>query len=145
MTTITLEYRVKDSWGNKSSILSRTVYIYESRQYGNHAFYATPITDASGAPFDSYYDNNASDPNNPFLTSVRKDSDGDGVSDYWEYALGFDYKNKLSKPNLSDPAVFQSLSSLSISELSARLSKMNDFSSLSSVSGISDFNSTLGL
>ena len=145
MTTITLEYRVKDSWGNKSSILSRTVYIYESRQYGNHAFYATPITDASGAPFESYYDNNASDPNNPFLTSVRKDTDGDGVSDYWEYALGFDFKDKSSKPNLSDPAVFQSLSSLSISDLSSRLSKMNDASSLSSVSGISDFNSTLGL
>jgi hypothetical protein len=34
---------------------------------------------------------------------------------------------------------------LSISDLSSRLSKMNDASSLSSVSGISDFNSTLGL
>ena len=38
MTSVTIEYRVKDSWGNLSSIMTRNVYIYESRQYGNSAF-----------------------------------------------------------------------------------------------------------
>jgi hypothetical protein len=153
MTTITIEYRVKDSWDNLSSIMTRTVFIYESRQYGDSAFYATPLTDASGAAFESYYDvngtNNALHANNPFITSVRKDSDGDGISDYWEFALGYDYKNP-SDPDpslniLSNPATFQALSSLTVGEFQTRLSPMVDASALSSVPGLSDFNATSGL
>lgn len=153
MTTITIEYRVKDSWDNLSSIMTRSVFIYESRQYGDSAFYATPLTDASGAAFESYYDvngtNNALHANNPFITSVRKDSDGDGISDYWEFALGYDYMNP-SDPDpslniLSNPATFQALSSLSVGQFQSRLSSMIDASALSSVPGLGDFNATSGL
>ena len=149
MTSVTIEYRVKDSWGNLSSIMTRNVYIYESRQYGNSAFYATPLTDASGAAFESYYDvngtNNSLHASNPFITSTRKDSDGDGVSDYWEFAMNTNYKDPSSKPDLSDPATFQAMSLLSIPQLQGRLSLMNDASALSSVPGLADFNATSGL
>ena len=83
MTIITIEYRVMDGWENLSRIVTRTIYIYESRQYDGYAFYATPVLDASAAPFEDYYNNGTG---NPFLTSARKDTDGDGVSDFWEYA-----------------------------------------------------------
>ena len=142
MTTITIEYRVKDSWDNLSSVMTRTVFIYESRQYGDSAFYATPLTDASGATFESYYDVNGT---NPFITSTRKDSDGDGVSDYWEFAMNTNYKDPSSTPDLSNPATFQAMSLLTEIDLRDRLRLMNDASALSSVPGLADFNATSGL
>ena len=105
--------------------------------------------DASGGSFESYYDtngtNNALHSSSPFITSARKDTDGDGVSDYWEFAMDTDHKNPLSKPDLSDPATFQSLSSLTVAQLQSRLGMMNDAKALSSVPGLADFNATLGL
>ena len=35
------------------------------------------------------------------MSAARKDTDGDGVSDFWEFALNTDFKNPLDKPNLS--------------------------------------------
>jgi len=153
MTTITIEYRVMDGWENKSDIVTRMVYLYESRQYGSYAFYATPITDASGGAFEQYYDNNTTSAfgdSNPFLTSARKDHDGDGVSDFWEFALGTNFKDPNDVPNMSNPATFQALSAASIGgdpvlELQSRLSKLHDASALSGVRGLGDFNATLGL
>jgi len=142
MTIITIEYRVMDGWENLSRIVTRTIYIYESRQYDGYAFYATPVLDASAAPFEDYYDNGTG---NPFLTSARKDLDGDGVSDFWEYALGTNHKDRSDLPDMSDPAVFQALSSLSVPDLTSRLSKMNGASELKGVYGLSDFNATSGL
>ena len=81
MTLITIEYRVKDHWDNASIIATRLVYFYESRQFGNHAFYATPLTDAGGKPFEDF-DNNGTAGTNPSLSGARKDHDGDGVSDF---------------------------------------------------------------
>jgi len=147
MTTITIEYRVMDGWENKSEIMTRLVYLYESRQYGQYAFYATPITDASGGAFEDFYDNNST---NPFLTSARKDLDGDGVSDFWEFALGTNFKDPNDVPDMSSAATFQALSASSIGgdpvlELQSRLSKLHDASALSGVNGLGDFNATLGL
>jgi hypothetical protein len=118
------------------------VYIYESRQYDGYAFYATPVLDASAAPFEDYYNN---DTGNPFLTSARKDLDGDGVSDFWEYALGTNHKDRTDVPDMTDPSVFQSLSALSVPDLTDRLSKMNGASELKTVYGLTDFNATSGL
>ena len=67
------------------------------------------------------------------------------MSDYWEFAMDTDHKNPLSKPDLSDPATFQSLSSLTVAQLQSRLGMMNDAKALSSVPGLADFNATLGL
>ena len=142
MTVVTIEYRVMDGWENLSRIITRVVYIYESRQYDGYAFYATPVLDASAAPFEDYYNN---DTGNPFLTSARKDLDGDGVSDFWEYALGTNYKDRTDVPDMTDPAVFQSLSALSVPDLTDRLSKMNGASELKTVYGLTDFNATSGL
>ena len=142
MTVITIEYRVMDGWENLSRIVTRTIYIYESRQYDGYAFYATPVLDASAAPFEDYYDNGTG---NPFLTSARKDLDGDGVSDFWEYALGTNHKDRTDVPDMSDPSIFQALSSLSVPDLTSRLSKMNGASELKAVYGLSDFNATSGL
>ena len=98
--------------------------------------------DASAAPFEDFYDNGSG---NPFLTSARKDLDGDGVSDFWEYALGTNHKDRSDLPDMSDPAVFRTLSSLSVPDLTSRLSKMNGASELKGVYGLSDFNATSGL
>ena len=37
------------------------------------------------------------------------DTDGDGVSDFWEFAMNTNYKDPSSKPDLSDPAIFQAM------------------------------------
>jgi hypothetical protein len=142
-----------DGWENKSEIITRMVYLYESRQYGSYAFYATPITDAAGGAFEQYYDNNTTSAfgdSNPFLTSARKDLDGDGVSDFWEFALGTNFTDPNDVPDMSSTATFQALSAASIGgdpvlELQSRLSKLYDASALSGVRGLGDFNATLGL
>jgi hypothetical protein len=91
-TLLTLEYRVMDGWGNLSSIRVRNVYIYESSQYDQYAFYATPINglenDPSGS-MENYFNNGSG---GDYLTSFRKDTDGDGMSDYWEAVFETDAK-----------------------------------------------------
>lgn len=92
VTMLTLEYRVMDGWGNLSNIAVRNVYVYESYQYDQFAFYATPINGLENDPsgeMEAYY-NNGSTTN--YLTSFRKDSDGDGMSDYWEAVFETDHK-----------------------------------------------------
>ena len=144
MTTLTIEYRVMDGWSNKSEIITRRIYIYESRQFDGYAFYATPLTDASGADFEQFYDNGSGD---PFLTSVRKDLDGDGVSDFWEFALGTDYKKAgvpgaadNYTPDIGDHATFKDLhfEKISNADLRDRLRGLHDASDL-----YRDFNSTI--
>ena len=111
VTKILIEYRVKDGWGNLSNIVERTVYIYESRQFDGFAFYATPITDGNGVAFEDYYDNNTS---GAYLKLTRKDTDGDGVSDYWEKVFGSNPLDRNSVPtdeqnqeiDFSDPQTF---------------------------------------
>jgi hypothetical protein len=91
-TLLTLEYRVMDGWGNLSNIRVRNVYIYESSQYDQYAFYATPINglqnDPSGVMENYFNDGSGGD----YLTSFRKDTDGDGMSDYWEAVFETDAK-----------------------------------------------------
>ena len=137
--TITLNYYVKDGWDNTSSPLSRTVHFYQSAQYDGYAFYATPISNKDGGDFEDFYDNASG---NPFLTSVRKDTDGDGVSDYWEVALGTDPQNKSSLPDMTDQSVFQALSGVDPNTLKANFNKLNDASALSGVNGVNGFSST---
>ena len=137
--TITLSYYVKDGWDNISNPLIRTVHFYQSAQYDGYAFYATPISNKDGGDFEDFYDNGSG---NPFLTSVRKDTDGDGVSDYWEVALGTDPQNKSSLPDMTDQSVFQALSGVDPNTLKANFNKLNDASALSGVDGINGFSST---
>ena len=151
MTIITIEYRVKDHWDNSSSIATRLVYFYESRQFGNYAFYATPLTDAGGQPFEDY-DNNESVGMNPALSGARKDTDGDGVSDFWEFALGTDPERvgvpgdpDKYTPDFANPLTFQNNTDLSTPTLNGNLSRMNAANRLTSVRGIGDFNATVGL
>ena len=123
VTKILIEYRVKDGWDNLSNIEERTVYIYESRQFDGFAFYATPITDGNGVAFEDYYDNNTS---GSYLKLTRKDSDGDGVSDYWEKVFGSNPLDRKSVPvdenneeiDFSDPDTFNG-SSLSFDPLNS--------------------------
>ena len=147
MTVITIEYRVEDGWENKSEIASRKVYIYESRQYDGFAFYATPLTTASAQLFEDFYDNGSG---NPFVTSDRKDLDGDGVSDFWEIALGTDMEDPNDYPDMDNEATFKALTQGDFASdpdgvLKARLRLLSDASSLSGVTGLSDFNATQGL
>ena len=106
---LTNEYRVRDGWGNKADIVQRTIYIYESRQFPGFAFYATPLTDGDGLPFEHLYDDDSE--NRAFLNDTRKDTDGDGVSDFWEKAFGSNPLDKNSVPteDLSDPTVFNGI------------------------------------
>jgi hypothetical protein len=111
VTKITIEYRVRDGWDNFSDITERVVYIYESRQFPNFAFYATPLTQGDGTEFEHYYDDGTG---RPFLNDTRKDTDRDGVSDYWEKVFGSDPLDKDDVPknengdslDLSDPALY---------------------------------------
>ena len=108
---ITIEYRVRDGWDNFSDIKERVVYIYESRQFPNFAFYATPLTQGDGTEFEHYYDDGTG---RPFLNDTRKDTDRDGVSDYWEKVFSSDPLDKDDVPkdengnslDLTDPALY---------------------------------------
>ena len=98
-TTFTFSYLIKDSWDNvPESTKIRRVHIYESEQLPNYAFYATPIV--NGAELASYYDTNGSSDN--FLSSIRKDHDGDGVSDFWEVLLNEENTNPHLDPSNVD-------------------------------------------
>ena len=101
---INIKYSVKDGWGNISPIKTRYVYIYESDDYAGSVFYATPLFTLEGDPFKDYYDTNRTTfgIDNPFLSNIEKDYDGDGVSDYWETILGFRPDDANDKPNTSD-------------------------------------------
>ena len=129
---ITIKYNVKDGWGNDlETPVIRRVYFYESRQFANHAFYATPITEAGSLnTFASLY--NDSNGSNPFLTSAEKDYDGDGVSDFWEVALGTSPDSAASLPNLGDPGTFKGLLT---EDIRPRLLKLEDYNDISWESG----------
>ncbi len=114
---VTIKYRVKDGWENISDIKERRVYIYISKQYANSAFYATPLYTKDGQPFSDLYDANRTTfgQTNPFLTSLQKDYDGDGVSDYWENIFGTLPDDASDNPNsrginLADPASYRTSS-----------------------------------
>lgn len=99
--TYNFYYRIKDSWKNASEVKERRVHIYESEQFPNYAFYATPIV--NGVELASYHDGNGTSKN--FLSSIRKDYDGDGVSDFWEAALGTDHRDPTDRmTNWYDPS-----------------------------------------
>ncbi len=107
-----IEYRVKDGWGNLSEIKTRRVYFYESRQFGEFGFYATPLFDSTD-PTDEFPDQNLT-----ALSDNQKDYDGDGISDFWENALGTEYDDASSFPDsngdgipdLGSNQLFQNLS-----------------------------------
>ena len=156
MTVVTINYRVKDGWDNFSDPMSRTVYIYESKQYSGYAFYATPLTDINGNSFEDY-DNNGST-GNPSMSASRKDTDGDGVSDFWEFALGNpeDFKNPFVFPEMNSSNTFKILNpnysngminGLSTSALTSNLQKLNASSRLkqSTENAIKDFSAVQAL
>lgn len=124
VTKINIQYRVMDGWGNKSNVANRDVYIYESQQYENYAFFATPIQGLEGnltGNMESFYDNGSG---NSYLTSLRKDFDGDGMSDYWEAVFGTD--PKVNDPTHSNPN-WDELKSLGVEDLKDRVRTLNDF------------------
>ena len=128
MTVVTINYRVKDGWDNFSDPMSRTIYIYESTQYAGYAFYATPLTDINGHAFEDY-DNNGST-GNPSMSAARKDTDGDGVSDFWEFALNTNFKDALDKPDLNSHSTFINNPFLSNGNLGNNLGRINAASRL---------------
>ena len=98
-TTFTFSYLIKDSWDNVPQVTTiRKVHIYESQQLPSFAFYATPIV--NGVELASYYDTNGTSDN--FLSSIRKDYDGDGVSDFWEVVLNEQNQNAHLDPSTVD-------------------------------------------
>jgi hypothetical protein len=140
VTRIDIEYRVMDGWGNQSNIAERRVYIYESSQYDNYAFYATPINGLENDLFGemaAYYNN---DSNVSYLTSFRKDTDGDGMSDYWEAVFDTDPKDPLdSNANWS----LLNTNNLSTSDLKDRLRQnLGDASQLKDMNTWIDSNHT---
>jgi len=105
----TIYYRVKDYWGNLSETEFRKVYFYESRQYEDSAFYATPLVTATGdGNFSSVNSYGISD-----LSSNQVDYDGDGVSDFWELTLGYRPNDPSHTPDLTNHDLFKNLYSAS--------------------------------
>ncbi len=100
-TTFRFSYLIKDSWDNVPLTPKvRRVHIYESQQLPTYAFYATPIV--NGVELAAYYDVNGTSDN--FLSSIRKDYDGDGVSDFWEVILSEQNQNAHLDPSTVDPS-----------------------------------------
>ena len=100
--TYKIFYIVKDSWHNVSDLAVRIVHIYKSQQFPGYAFYATPIV--NGVELSSYYDTNGTSDN--FLSSIRKDYDGDGVSDFWEAALTDPNSEAHLNPSMVGPSSY---------------------------------------
>lgn len=140
VTRLTIEYRVMDAWGNLSNISVRSVYIYESSQYDDYAFYATPINGLENDPsgeMAAYY-NNGSSAN--YLTSFRKDTDGDGMSDYWEAVFASDPKVADSSHATPDWTL---LNNLSPSDFQSRVQNLIDASQLDDMNSWIDSNHLL--
>ncbi|MDE0577934.1 MAG: thrombospondin type 3 repeat-containing protein, partial [Opitutales bacterium] len=85
-----------------------------------------------------------------------KDTDGDGVSDFWEFALGTDPErvgvpgaDDKYTPNFADPLTFRNTSEsptdLSKPTLNSNLGRMNAAGRLTGVQGIQSFPATDGL
>jgi hypothetical protein len=70
---------------------------------------------------ESFYNNGSG---NSYLTSLRKDFDGDGMSDYWEAVFGTD--PKVNDPTHSNPN-WDELKSLNVEVLKDRVRTLNDF------------------
>jgi hypothetical protein len=122
--------------------MTRQLYVYESQKYAGTAIYAQPLTNASGGPFEFYYDDGTQ---RPALSSVRKDTDGDGASDFWEAALGTDRMDPYDTPDLTSPSTFQNLSGLSTPDLTTRLNALPGSSLLKAATGISGFGAVQAL
>nr|ADI21860.1 hypothetical protein [uncultured verrucomicrobium HF0130_25O04] len=140
VTRIEIEYRVMDGWGNLSSISNRVVYVYESSQYDNYAFYATPINGLEGnatGEMAAYYNNGSS---TNYLTSLRKDTDGDGMSDYWEAVFQTD-------PTVADSSHatpdWNILNNLDLNVFKARVQNLVDASQLDDMNSWIDSNHAL--
>jgi len=131
-----INYRVKDGWGNVNDI-NRTIYIYESSWASvGKAFYATPLSKYSS-------DSNFSDLDD--LSVAETDYDGDGVSDFWEIALGtrFDDASDIPAFDFSSPAAF---SGVNISNLKANIDSIKSnpqYSALLGVDNYLEFNGTV--
>jgi hypothetical protein len=102
-TNFRIYYSVKDGWGNVA-YKHRDINIYESKPSGA-VFYATPLNVSKYAIYDQNDSNNTS----YFLTSLEKDFDGGGMSDFWEVSFGLDPNNPNDDGdyNRSDPATFK--------------------------------------
>ncbi len=112
---VDIRYKVKDGWGNIADT-SRTLYVYESQQFSDSAFYATPLRDVNTNPNFVSLDG---------LTLAEKDTDGDGYSDFWEIAFGTRPDLASDKPayDQSDPLLF---SSTSIADIKSNMQKIKD-------------------
>jgi hypothetical protein len=88
-----IDYFVKDENDNIAATMTRTVYFYESFQYSDEAFYATPLNDVTFAALTDKYSE---------LDSKRWDSDGDGLSNFWEVKAGTDPKSSHTGGNDDD-------------------------------------------
>jgi len=128
VTKLEIRYRVKDGWDNIKDD-NRTVYIYESQQFADFAFYATPLKnilsgDMNGSSLDS-------------LNAAQKDYDGDGVSDFWELALGTKPNDASDVPSgLDDPTTFQNLN---INTLKSNMQKISGTAEYAALQGFVDF------
>jgi len=131
-----IEYRVYDGWGLHSD-KNRTVYIYESDwNYADKAEYATPLTLVDEFNPISYLQE---------LSVAETDYDGDGVSDFWEFALGtrFDDASDIPAFDFSDPAAF---TGVNISNLKANIDSIKSnpqYSALLVVDNYLEFNGTV--
>jgi hypothetical protein len=133
----TILYKVWDGWGNFAED-NRTIYIYESeRASADKAFFATPIDHTS------LEDNVTSFAD---LSIVQTDYDGDGVSDFWEMALGTRYDDPQSTPdhNFSNKTSFEALIGANMTELRDRIAQIKDNPEygLNQFSGYLEFNGT---
>ena len=105
----TIKYAVRDGWNNISETKERTVYFYESNQFGDSAFYATPIYERIDIAAD-FPDRNLSS-----MSDRRKDYDGDGVSDYLEDLFNTPWNDASLFPDLSSHEIFSDDLNMSLS------------------------------
>ena len=60
------------------------------------------------------------------MTSLRKDYDGDGVSDYWEAVLGTPIDDPSNPPDLSKSSTWDYLKGKSTADLLNNINRLDD-------------------
>ena len=109
VVTITNEYRVKMDGIISPILLPERSTFMKVVNFQVMRFMRPLLTMEMASDLNIMYDDGTD--NRAFLNDTRKDTDGDGVSDFWEKTFGSNPEDRNSVPiqDLSNPTVYNSI------------------------------------